>query len=68
MSEHRNDKVIVRYDPEVCIHAGHCVKTLPGVFDASRKPWIDVNGADAAAIEKTVAGCPSGALTFERVG
>lgn len=67
MSEHRNEKIIVRYDPEVCQHAAHCVKTLPGVFDPNRNPWIDVNGADADAIQKTIAGCPSGALSFQLV-
>ena len=45
----KNDKVIVRYDPAICIHAGECVRGLPSVFSLSRKPWIDVNGAPAAA-------------------
>ena len=67
MSEHRNEKIVVRYDQKVCVHAGNCVKTLPAVFDVSRTPWIDVNGATPEAIAKTVAACPSGALTFERV-
>ena len=45
MQEHKNDKLVVRYDPAICIHAGECVRGLPSVFSLSRKPWIDVNGA-----------------------
>jgi uncharacterized Fe-S cluster protein YjdI len=63
--EHKNDKLIVRYDPAICIHAGECVRGLPSVFSLSRKPWIDVNGAPAAAIIEQVKRCPSGALTYE---
>ena len=56
MEEHENDKLVVRYDPAI---------SLPSVFSLSRKPWIDVNGAPAAAIIEQVKRCPSGALTYE---
>ena len=46
----KSDKVVVRYNPAICIHAGECVRGLPSVFSLSRKPWIDVNAASAAAI------------------
>jgi uncharacterized Fe-S cluster protein YjdI len=65
MQEYRNDKLIVRYDPKVCIHAGECVRGLPSVFNVSKKPWIDVSGASADAIAEQVKRCPSGALTYE---
>jgi uncharacterized Fe-S cluster protein YjdI len=65
MQEQKNDKLVVRYDPAICIHAGECVRGLPSVFSLSRKPWIDVNGAPAAAIIEQVKRCPSGALTYE---
>jgi uncharacterized Fe-S cluster protein YjdI len=65
MQGHKNDKLVVRYDPAICIHAGECVRGLPSVFSLSRKPWIDVNGAPAAAIIEQVKRCPSGALTYE---
>ena len=65
MQEHKNDKLVVRYDPAICIHAGECVRCLPSVFSLSRTPWIDVNGAPAAAIIEQVKCCPSGALTYE---
>jgi uncharacterized Fe-S cluster protein YjdI len=65
MQEYRNDKFVVRYDPAICIHASECVRGLPSVFNLSRKPWIDVNSASAAAVIEQVKLCPSGALTYE---
>jgi uncharacterized Fe-S cluster protein YjdI len=64
MQEYTNDKLVVRYDPAICIHAGECVRGLPSVFNLSRKPWIDVNGASGAAVIQ-VELCPSGALSYE---
>jgi uncharacterized Fe-S cluster protein YjdI len=65
MQEYSNDKITVRYDEKICIHAGKCVHGLPQVFDVNKTPWINVNGADIAAIKQTVAQCPSGALRIE---
>jgi uncharacterized Fe-S cluster protein YjdI len=45
MQDYRNDKIVVRYDPKICIHAGDCVRELPNVFDVGKKPWINVDGA-----------------------
>lgn len=36
MQEYRNDKIVVRYDPKTCIHAGDCVRGLPKVFESGR--------------------------------
>ncbi len=65
MQEYRNDDIVVRFDPNVCIHSGNCVRGLPAVFDVRRRAWVDVNAAPAAAIAAQVAKCPSGALTVE---
>jgi uncharacterized Fe-S cluster protein YjdI len=65
MQEYKTDKLVVRYDPAICIHAGECVRGLPSVFNLSR---IDVNGAPAAAVIEQVTRCPSGALTYRLLG
>jgi uncharacterized Fe-S cluster protein YjdI len=53
----------VTYDPQVCIHAANCVKSLPTVFKVVDGRFvIDQQGASQAAIRQTVAACPSGAL------
>jgi uncharacterized Fe-S cluster protein YjdI len=49
MQEYKNDKLVVRCDPAICIHAGECVRGLPSVFNVSKKLWIDVNGASPRA-------------------
>jgi uncharacterized Fe-S cluster protein YjdI len=67
MQQYENDKLIVRYDPSVCIHAGECVRGLASVFNISKKPWVDVNGASPAAIIDQVQQCPSGALSYELI-
>ena len=64
MEEHKNEKLVVRYDPAICIHAGECVRGLPSVFSLSRKPWIDVNGAPAATIIEQM-GQPQGQPSSE---
>ncbi len=68
IERYSNGEITVTYDPDICIHAGRCVKGLPGVFDAKRKPWIDPNGATADEIELQVSKCPSRALGFIREG
>ncbi len=65
MQEFKNEKIAVRYDEKVCIHAGKCVQGLPHVFNPNQDPWINVNGADVVAIKQTITMCPSGALTLE---
>jgi uncharacterized Fe-S cluster protein YjdI len=65
MQEYSNDKITVRYDEKICIHAGKCVQGLPQVFNVNSDPWINVDGANIEAIKQTVRQCPSGALTLE---
>ncbi len=65
MQEYSNDKITVRYDEKVCIHAGKCVQSLPAVFNVNNNPWINVDGANIEAIKQTIRQCPSGALTLE---
>ena len=65
VERYTNGKVTVTYDTETCTHAGRCVKGLPGVFDAKRKPWVDPDAASPEEIAAQIAKCPSGALGFE---
>lgn len=68
MKEYSNKEVKVLWDPEKCIHARECVKGLPEVFCRDSTPWINMQGASSEEIMKTVDRCPSGALTYEKVG
>lgn len=62
---HASRDVTVSFDAQVCQHAAECVRGLPSVFDITRQPWIDPNGASAADVVAQVARCPSGALRVE---
>jgi uncharacterized Fe-S cluster protein YjdI len=62
-----NDRIEVHWEPSMCIHVQNCVRRLPRVFDSRRRPWIDVDAAEADAIAETVLTCPTGALHFRRL-
>lgn len=57
-----NDEITVFWRPERCIHSANCLVGLPGVFDSSERPWINIRGASSKEIIKTVDTCPSRAL------
>jgi CDGSH-type Zn-finger protein/uncharacterized Fe-S cluster protein YjdI len=62
-----DDRIQVEWEPKLCIHVQSCVHRLPEVFDATSRPWIHVEAADADRIAETVAACPTGALHFRRL-
>ncbi|MFD1512814.1 CDGSH iron-sulfur domain-containing protein [Halomarina rubra] len=58
--------VEVTYDVKRCIHVRECVKGLPNVFDADRRPWIRPDEAATDAVTEVIERCPTGALHYER--
>lgn len=58
--------VDVGFDADVCQHSGNCVRSLPAVFDTTRKPWILPDAAPSDELTEAIGRCPSGALTVER--
>jgi uncharacterized Fe-S cluster protein YjdI len=58
--------VTIVWRPGVCIHSRRCFHGLPAVFDPSRRPWIDLEGAEMEAILEQISRCPSGALSVKR--
>ena len=65
--DYENDSIVVHWDSARCIHTGICLRALPEVFDTERRPWVDIDAADADAIAETVERCPTGALRYERL-
>lgn len=65
--EYRNERIAVYWSPQYCIHTGNCLNAQPAVFDAARRPWVDVDAATADEVAAAVMTCPTGALTFERL-
>lgn len=68
MKEYTNDEIVVCWEPKKCIHSRNCVKGLPEVFDRAKRPWINMAGASSEEIMKVIDRCPSGALSYRRVG
>ena len=64
---YKSEKISVSFAPSVCIHAAECIKGLPNVFDTSKKPWVNVAGANPEEIIEVIDMCPSGALKYELI-
>ncbi|HEY0242971.1 MAG TPA: CDGSH iron-sulfur domain-containing protein [Gemmatimonadaceae bacterium] len=64
--EYASESIRVQWFASRCIHSAACIRALPRVFDPRRRPWVDVNAADADAIAVAVVKCPTGALHFQR--
>ena len=54
----------VYYDRGRCLHFAECVRGLPHVFDAKKRPWIQPENASAEEVAEVVRRCPSGALHY----
>jgi uncharacterized Fe-S cluster protein YjdI len=66
--EYATEEIVVEWEPRLCYHSQNCVRSLPQVFDDSRRPWVKVDAASADEVEDAVARCPSGALRTRRRG
>jgi uncharacterized Fe-S cluster protein YjdI len=62
---YENDRIRVIWTPDKCTHSGNCVRGLHKVFDAQRRPWVDIDAADVEDIKRVIDTCPSGALSYE---
>jgi CDGSH-type Zn-finger protein/uncharacterized Fe-S cluster protein YjdI len=67
IEEVRGKDVTIRFDGSRCIHARHCVLTLPSVFVPNVEgDWIHPDAASAEAVAALAQNCPSGAIAYER--
>ena len=64
---YRTDAIEVTFDPNRCIHAAICVRSIPAVFDARARPWIRPEAAPPDDVARVVARCPTGALHYRRL-
>ncbi len=64
VKEYPNGEITVVWKPELCQHAGVCVKLLPKVYNPKEKPWIKVENATNAELKHQISKCPSGALSY----
>tara|TARA_B100000780_G_scaffold267800_1_gene225206 strand:+ start:1793 stop:1996 length:204 start_codon:yes stop_codon:yes gene_type:complete len=63
--EYTNGEITILWKPELCIHSGVCVKTLPQVYNPKERPWIKIENATSVELVKQVSKCPSKALSIK---
>lgn len=61
-----NEDITIAWKPNLCIHAGECVKTLPQVYKPKEKPWISIENASTQELINQITKCPSGALSYTK--
>ncbi|WP_165041053.1 (4Fe-4S)-binding protein [Dysgonomonas sp. ZJ709] len=62
--EYSNGELTIIWKPELCQHAGICVKSLPMVYNPKDRPWIKIKNATNDQLIAQINDCPSGALTY----
>ena len=63
--EYSTDEITIIWKPELCQHAGECVKRLPRVYNPNARPWCRPGNATAAELMAQIEACPSRALTYK---
>lgn len=62
--EYSNGELTILWQPDICQHAGICVKMLPNVYNPKERPWIKIENATTDELINQINHCPSGALSF----
>lgn len=65
VKNYENHDIKVTWEAPICMHSTRCWKELKSVFKPLERPWVDLDGADAARIVAQIDRCPSGALKYE---
>lgn len=62
--EYTNGELTIIWQPDICIHSGICVQTLPQVYKPKERPWIQIENATTDQLIAQIKKCPSGALSY----
>ena len=62
---YKNDDITIIWNPNICTHAGNCVRALPEVYNPKERPWLKIENATTEDLIKQINTCPSKALTYK---
>ena len=65
--EYLKDNLKIIWRPDLCAHAGVCVRTLPDVYHPKESPWVRPENATIEELIGQIENCPSGALSYELI-
>lgn len=63
--EYSNGEITIVWKPDLCIHSGICVRTLPNVYKVRERPWIKIQNATTEELKAQIDKCPSTALSYK---
>ena len=63
--EYSSGELTIVWQPDLCQHAGICVKMLPKVYNPIERPWIKIENATTEELINQIGKCPSGALSYK---
>lgn len=63
--EYQNGNLTIVWTPELCKHAGVCVKMLPDVYHPKEKPWVQPLNASPSQLIEQISKCPTKALSYK---
>ena len=63
--EYKTRNLTIVWKPDLCAHAGVCVKSLPTVYNPKDRPWVKPELATVEELIAQIDACPSGALTYK---
>lgn len=64
--EYSNSEITIIWQPQLCIHAGICAKSLPSVYKPKEKPWITPENTSTDELIQQIEMCPSRALSYKK--
>lgn len=61
---YETDELTIVWKPDMCTHAGVCVRSLPKVYNPKERPWCKPENATTAELMAQIDACPSKALSY----